>query len=314
MMRPAGKIILKELLTRAEKAVSNNDKHGAISLFEQCIEGYLDEHMGEKALAVAKHEKTLIGPIPKVQAHLIRLYLSLGLSGDARKEYEECSNSLDKDNLPIFKDLDQGEFTSLMSIMDILDIPKGRAVIQQHEKGEDIYIVLSGKFDVIRGLKRITTMDKGDIFGELGFFYHQKRSATIRSQTPGRLIGFNASDLRDISSGHPSIKDALDLHYTKRVLKKTIEDLGPFSLVDLTKDSIACEYYTKGEDIPIDRMEDIAVVKHGILEVNYHDKGPAQKKFFRPGSIIKDYTGSLKAWSDCELLKVRIDLFGKRNP
>lgn len=307
---PAGKTP-KDLLRLAEKAAAKGDRQKALMLFESCIRQYLSLQMPFKALAAAKDAKTVLGPEPKVCALLIRLYVSMGLHGDARKEYEQCCGHLKKDKVPFLAGLHREAFVDLLDIIEVLSPRKGRDIVNQHESGEDIFIVLSGSFDVIRDCVRESVMGVGCIFGELGFFHHEKRSATVRATTKARLIKIPSEKLRRLAQRYSCVKDALEDIYTERTLKKASEDLRAHPLLDVYKDDLSSVYFSKGQTISFDLATDITIVKHGIVEIDYDEKGPVRKRFLKPGSIIERFSGTARANTDVELLRGSINLMGK---
>ena len=303
---------MKDLLKQAERAASKGNEKDALVLYESCIRQFMKKEMPFRALAAAKTARTVLGPLPKVAAILIRLYGSMGLVGDARHEFNACSGSLKKDMISLFKDLTMEDFTFFLAIMEILSVPKGKSVIRQNDTGEDIFVILSGCCAVIRDSVQISTLEQGDIFGELGFFHHEKRSTTIKSLMDSKIIQIPAVELRRLSDNHAGIKKSLLALYHERFLKKACEDLASWSLVDLHRDDIQKIHFSKGQKIPCENTWDISIVKHGVVEIDYNEKGPAQKRFLKPGSIIRPFLGVARANTDVDLVCARINLLGEK--
>ncbi|MBA7709365.1 hypothetical protein ES703_118280 [subsurface metagenome] len=62
-------------------------------------------------------------------------------------------------------------------------------VFTQGEKSSYLYYIVSGKFDIFAGEKRVSSLTPDDIFlGEMSFLLNNKRSATVRSVGRGTLI------------------------------------------------------------------------------------------------------------------------------
>ena len=301
----------KDLLRQANGAAAEGDRIRSLMLFESCIRQYLSRQMPLKAIAAAKDAKTVLGPLPKVQAMLIRLYLSMGLHGDAGQEYTQCCRYLRKDETPLLAGLHREAFVDLLGIMELTTVRKGQYIVQQDEKGEDIFIVLSGSLAVIRDGITESTMGDGCVFGELGFFHHQVRSATVRATDNAELVKIPPGELRKLSQRYPCLKDALEDLYTKRTLKKASEDLRSHPLIDVYRDDLTIVQFPKGQTIPFDTTTDITIVKHGIVEIDYDEQGMRRKRFLKPGSVIERFSGTAKANTDVELLRGRIDLLGK---
>ncbi|MBN2298531.1 MAG: hypothetical protein JXM72_08050, partial [Deltaproteobacteria bacterium] len=58
----------KNLLKQAKQAASKGEPAKSYMMFEACIKDYLSCQMPLKALAAAKHAKTVLGSTPKIRA------------------------------------------------------------------------------------------------------------------------------------------------------------------------------------------------------------------------------------------------------
>ncbi len=298
----------KDLLRQANRAAAGGDRIKSLMLFESCIRQYLSRQMTLKALAAAKDAKTVLGPLPKVQSMLIRLYLSMGLHGDAGQEYTQCCRNLRKDETPFLEGLHREAFLDLMDIIELIPVRKGQAIMKQHELGADIFIIVSGSFSVIRDGITESTLNAGCVFGELGFFHHQERSATVRATEGAELIRIPSEKLRELSKRYTCLKDSLEHLYTERTLKKASEDLRYHSLIDVYRDDLMNVRFPKGQIIPFDTTTDITIIKHGVVEIDYDEQGMKKKRFLKPGSVIEKFSGTARANTDVELLRGTIDL------
>ena len=68
----------------------------------------------------------------------------------------------------------------------------GSVIVKQGDTGNLMYIILKGEVEVIRENNGeqivLSTLKKGDIFGEMALFSGQPRSATIRSKGETRVL------------------------------------------------------------------------------------------------------------------------------
>lgn len=304
----------KFLIKQAESAAARGDEQGALVLFETCIRHYLSRHIPFKALAVAKNAKTVLGPLPQIGSLLIRLYVSMGLQGDAEEEYNRYCRHLRKETVPFLAGLHREAFTDLLGIIRVLSLKKGCDIVKQHDQGEDMFIILSGTFAVIRDGITESTLESGCVFGELGFFHHVNRSATVKATSQASLIRIPSEKLHMLARRYSCIQKALETVYAERTLKKAHEDLRIHPLLDVYKDNLSNVFFSKGQTISFDAPADIIIVKHGIVEIDYDDKGPARKRFFKPGSIIEHFSGTARANTDVELVLGSIDLLGSNQP
>ncbi|RJP66109.1 MAG: cyclic nucleotide-binding domain-containing protein [Candidatus Abyssobacteria bacterium SURF_17] len=68
----------------------------------------------------------------------------------------------------------------------------GETIIGQGEAGDCMYVIQEGKAEVIRESEgkevRLSTLGKGDVFGEMSLFMREARSATVRAIGDTRVL------------------------------------------------------------------------------------------------------------------------------
>ena len=286
----------------AQRAASEKDIDKALCLFDACIQEYLKRQKPFKAVAVSKKAKTVLGPIPKVSALIIRMYTLVGLLGDAHQEYEFAASLLKKNDLAFFQALDEETFKDLLGFMDLKTYPKGRVVLKRNDKGSDVFLVLSGSCEVIRDERRLGVMAPGDLFGEIGFFAQTDRSATVKTLEKSMLVRIPSDPLHRLKEHHLSLRQILESIYSDRILKKVTEDLVTDKPHTPTPEVITTLYYTKGQDIPVNPKDSMAIIKHGIVEVDFDDMYLVRKQYLKPGAVISHQRARARASTDVVIL------------
>ncbi len=296
----------KQMLRRAEREARKGKKEDALCLFTNLVDIYLGQGAGLKAIAVAKSARSILGPGPKTQGMLIKIYSNVGLRGDAEKEYREYSGQMAKDNIPVFSGMGYGEFADFMDIMEIIRTKKGNLIIKQGQSGEDIYIITEGEFEVIRDGKRVGMLKEGDLFGEIGFFRHRLRTASVRSVDSGEVVRLPSDQLRELCDKYPLVEQRLEELYTERVLKKAGEDLMLGH--SLSNYQVSHLSIRKGDELPNFSDATVTVVKKGTIEINYDKGGLSVKRYMGPGSVFRfpGIRAQVKAASDVEIVQAEI--------
>jgi CRP/FNR family transcriptional regulator, cyclic AMP receptor protein len=69
----------------------------------------------------------------------------------------------------------------------------GQPIVRQGEMGDCMYVVQSGKVEVVQatvdgGEQRLRILGEGDFFGEMSIFEHEVRSATVRAWGEARVL------------------------------------------------------------------------------------------------------------------------------
>jgi hypothetical protein len=297
----------RELLTDAQRAASRKDVDMALCLFDECIKEYLKRQLLFKAMAVSKKAKTVLGHIPKVSALIIRAYTMAGLLGDAQQEYEFAASLLKKDSINFFAALEKEVFIDLLSIIDINTYPRGRIVMKRYDDSKDVFVVLSGSCEVYRDSRRLGVMAPGEVFGEIGFFARTARSATVRTIEKSMLVRMSSEPLRELKERHVSLRQILESIYSERIMKKVVEDLEDNGPLKSLPEIITTLNYAKGQEIPVTPEGSVAILKHGIVEVDYDDMCLKTKQYLKPGAIIANKRLRARASTNVVIMLTSID-------
>lgn len=60
---------------------------------------------------------------------------------------------------------------------------KGQIIFREGDDSQDLYILVSGNLDILKGSEKITEIfEIGSIFGEMSFLLGARRTATVPSQ------------------------------------------------------------------------------------------------------------------------------------
>jgi CRP-like cAMP-binding protein len=71
---------------------------------------------------------------------------------------------------------------------DVLDLPAGTALTQQGKIGHEFVLLLEGEAVVDQDGRRIGTLGPGDFAGEIALLTRTRRTATVTTTTPSRIV------------------------------------------------------------------------------------------------------------------------------
>ena len=80
--------------------------------------------------------------------------------------------------VPLFDRLEERELLRLMQVVDARVYEDGQAIIREGERGDELFIVLAGTVDILRGGSKLTSLGVGEHFGEMALIRAVPRSAT----------------------------------------------------------------------------------------------------------------------------------------
>jgi len=131
----------------------------------------------------------------------------LGIELDAARVWQRLQDEIlcDDREQPSFLDtLDEGLVRHMSQRGFVLDVPDGALLTREGFSEQEMYVVLSGSFEVLAGHRRIALATKGDLLGEVAFFRESgKRSASIRAVGDSQVLMIRRKFLRDLAAREP---------------------------------------------------------------------------------------------------------------
>jgi len=82
----------------------------------------------------------------------------------------------------------------------------GQTILVEGDDSRDMYILVSGQLDVLKGSKKIWEItDRGSIFGEMSFLLRSKRTATVKARTEVQVLCIPKTDIDGFLGEFPQV-------------------------------------------------------------------------------------------------------------
>jgi CRP/FNR family cyclic AMP-dependent transcriptional regulator len=107
--------------------------------------------------------------------------------------------------VPFFSSLSKRELDAVAREVDELDFPAGRELTRQGEFGHEFFVIVDGTAEVVRDGATIAEMGPGDFFGELALLEAERRTATVRSTSPMRVMVMSRHSFRAMDRAVPGV-------------------------------------------------------------------------------------------------------------
>lgn len=85
--------------------------------------------------------------------------------------------------VPLFGHCTKNDLQHIARIADELDLPAGKVLIREGERGREFFVIVSGEIEVRRKGRKIATLGAGSFVGEMALLSKAPRSATVTALT-----------------------------------------------------------------------------------------------------------------------------------
>jgi CRP-like cAMP-binding protein len=90
--------------------------------------------------------------------------------------------------IPLFSDASRRELEELARIADVIDLPAGKRLMREGDRGREFFALLEGTADVTRRGQLLSTLGPGDFFGEIALVSRVPRTATVVTTSPAQAL------------------------------------------------------------------------------------------------------------------------------
>ena len=123
--------------------------------------------------------------------------------------------------LPFFEDFTDAQLWEVLRISEWAKFLTGKTLVKEGDHGSSFFLLIKGKVHVTKMGKTLTSLEKGDCFGEMAYIDKAKaeRSASIISAMPVLLMKIKAEVLEQSS-------EQLQLRFNRAFLKALVNRLA----------------------------------------------------------------------------------------
>lgn len=100
--------------------------------------------------------------------------------------------------MQLFSRLTERELLRVMQAAEITSYAPGDVIMKEGDKGDELFIVLSGKVSVVRGEATLAHLGPGEHVGEMALIRAVPRSASVLAEVPTEMVKIKRSDFFEI--------------------------------------------------------------------------------------------------------------------
>jgi hypothetical protein len=128
--------------------------------------------------------------------------------------------------IPLFAGLRPSQARVVVLMGEAKRYRAGEAIVRRGDPGEEMYVILDGSTEVWAGdgagRRWLTDLQRGDVFGEMGFVRRSERTADVIAKTDVEVLAIDQRFLERVQRRYPRIASKVFLNLT-RLLSNMVE-------------------------------------------------------------------------------------------
>jgi CRP/FNR family transcriptional regulator, cyclic AMP receptor protein len=108
--------------------------------------------------------------------------------------------------VPLFAGLGRRQLERLGMLTEEVDLPQGRTLMRQGERGTELMVIVDGTVSVERGGQQIAERGAGEVLGEMALLDGGPRTATVTLTSPGRLLIVGRREFDALMEEFPDVR------------------------------------------------------------------------------------------------------------
>lgn len=109
----------------------------------------------------------------------------------------------------IFSFLTYNELVKVVGLTHLSRVPAGTMICTEGEQGDELFVILSGEVDIVKGDQVISSLKPGVHLGEMAMIDNAPRSASVRARTDANLLVMRREEFFGLIRSEPVIASKL---------------------------------------------------------------------------------------------------------
>ena len=107
---------------------------------------------------------------------------------------------------PLLAGLGRRELEEVGRLADEIDVAAGKILMREGDIGREFFVLIDGSVSIDRGGRHVRTMAAGDFFGEIALIDEGPRTATVKADTPSKLLVLGHREFHSLMDQFPKIR------------------------------------------------------------------------------------------------------------
>ena len=124
--------------------------------------------------------------------------------------------------VPLFAKCSKRDLQKIASVADEVDLPEGRQLTREGERGREFFVLLEGAADVHQKGRKLRTLGNGDFLGEIALVSKTPRTATVTTTAPTRALVITDQAFGSLVRNSPQIQSGIVEALAERLAPEVI--------------------------------------------------------------------------------------------
>jgi CRP-like cAMP-binding protein len=111
--------------------------------------------------------------------------------------------------VPLFAKCSKRDLQKIASVADEIDLPEGRQLTREGERGREFFVLLDGAAEVHQKGRKLRTLGNGDFLGEIALVSKTPRTATVTTTAPTRALVITDQAFGSLVRNSPQIQTGI---------------------------------------------------------------------------------------------------------
>ena len=125
--------------------------------------------------------------------------------------------------VPLFANLKGDRLLELGQLSDQVELPAGRVLMRQGDRGAEMFVFVSGAGRVDRDGREIDQLGPGDVAGEISLVSEGPRTATVTLTEPSTLFVVGHGAFHVLMDDSPEIRKCVMDEMARRIRELDVE-------------------------------------------------------------------------------------------
>jgi CRP/FNR family transcriptional regulator, cyclic AMP receptor protein len=109
-------------------------------------------------------------------------------------------------SVSLFAALGNRDLEQVARLADEIDVPAGKVLMREGDRGAEMFVIVSGEAKVERGGQEIGRSGPGSVLGEIALLSEGPRTATVTVTAPSRLLVLAHREFHSLLADVPAVR------------------------------------------------------------------------------------------------------------